>query len=101
MSEPWLRQAADGSVTLTLHIQPGAKTTQSAGLHGDALKLRLAAPPVDGKANACLIAFLADTLSVPKSAVELVSGASSRQKRVRVSGLSAADIGKLKALASA
>ena len=101
MSEPWLRQAADGSVTLTLHIQPGAKSTQSAGLHGEALKLRLAAPPVDGKANACLIAFLADTLSVPKSAVELVSGASSRQKRVRISGLKAADIEKLKTLGSA
>ncbi len=98
VSAPWLRQASDGSVTLTLHIQPGAKSTQSAGLHGEALKLRLAAPPVDGKANACLIAFLAETLGVTKSAVELVSGLSSRQKRVRVSGLSAAGMETLRKL---
>ena len=51
MSE-WLRVAADGRITLTLHIQPGAKKTEFGGLHGDALKIRLAAPPVDGKANA-------------------------------------------------
>jgi hypothetical protein len=95
----WLRQAADGSVTLSLHIQPGASRTEAAGLHGEALKLRLAAPPVDGKANACLIAYLADFLDLPKSRVELVSGASSRQKRVRIGGLSAAALEKLKALA--
>ena len=47
----WYRVAADGHITLTLHIQPGAKKTEFAGLHGDALKIRLAAPPVDGKAN--------------------------------------------------
>ena len=47
----WFRLAADGRITLTLHIQPGAKQTAFAGLHGDALKIRLAAPPVDGKAN--------------------------------------------------
>jgi hypothetical protein len=96
----WLRQAADGSVTLSLHIQPGASRTEAAGLYGEALKLRLAAPPVDGKANTCLIAFLADFLDLPKSRVELVSGASSRQKRVRIGGLSAGGLGKLKALAS-
>ena len=54
----WLSRAADGSVILTLHIQPGAKKTEITGLHGEALKIRLAAPPVDGKANACLIEFL-------------------------------------------
>jgi YggT family protein len=79
----WLNQAADGSLMLSLHIQPGAKKTEIAGLHGEALKIRLAAPPVDGKANAALIAFLAKTCGVPKSAVELVSGDTSRTKRVR------------------
>lgn len=82
----WLTQCADGSAVLALHIQPGAKRTGIAGLHGDALKIRLAAPPVDGKANAALLAFVADALKLPKRAVTLESGASSRQKRVRVSG---------------
>ena len=85
----WLVADGDG-VTLRLHIQPGAKKTEVVGLHGEALKIRLAAPPVDGKANAGLIAFLADQLGVPKSAVSLLSGESSRAKRVHVSGVAAA-----------
>ncbi len=89
MNPPWLAVTADG-VVLTLHIQPGAKRTEVAGQHGEALKIRLAAPPVDGKANDALIAFLAKTLGVPKSRVELVSGQSSRAKRVRVAGIDAA-----------
>ncbi len=85
----WLR--TDGEdVLLKLHIQPGAKQTEVAGLHGEALKIRLAAPPVDGRANDCLIAFLADRLAVAKRRVELVGGASSREKRVRISGIDAA-----------
>lgn len=83
----WLGQIADGSFVLALHIQPGAKKTVIAGLHGDALKIRLAAPPVDGKANAALIEFLAKTCGVPRSAVELVSGETSRSKRVRIIGV--------------
>ncbi len=84
----WLRADGDG-VVLTLHIQPGAKRTECAGLHGEALKIRLAAPPVDGKANEALVAFLAKALGVPKSRVELVSGEASRAKRVRVAGVDA------------
>lgn len=82
----WYRFAANGDVTLTLHIQPGAKKTEFAGLHGDALKIRLAAPPVDGKANEALIRFVADTLGLPKSAVSLKSGQTSRRKVLEVSG---------------
>ncbi len=82
----WLRSAA-ADVVLTLHIQPGAKTTEIAGLHGEALKIRLAAPPIDGKANECLIGFLAAKLGVAKSRIELISGASSRGKRVRISDM--------------
>ncbi len=82
----WLRVAADGCITLTLHIQPGAKKTEFAGLHGDALKIRLAAPPVDGKANEALIRFIADTLKLPKNAVNLKSGQASRRKVLEVSG---------------
>ena len=83
----WYRVAADGHITLTLHIQPGAKKTEFAGLHGDALKIRLAAPPVDGKANEALLRFVADTLGLPKSAVSLKSGQTSRRKVVEISGV--------------
>jgi len=83
----WYRLAADGSAVLHLHIQPGAKTSEVVGLHGEALKLRLAAPPVDGKANAALLAFLAEQLGVAKSSLELLRGETSRQKTVRVSGV--------------
>ena len=84
----WLVADGDG-VSLRLHVQPGAKKTEIAGLHGDALKIRLAAPPVDGKANACLVEFIARQLGVAKSAVELLSGETSRSKRLRVDGVSA------------
>ncbi|MBI4984803.1 MAG: YggU family protein [Rhodocyclales bacterium] len=90
MQPPWLAAGGDG-VVLSLHIQPGAKRTEVAGPHGDALKIRLAAPPVDGKANEALIAFVAKTLGVPKASVALVSGQTSRAKRVRVAGIAAAD----------
>lgn len=80
----WLRRSADGRATLTLHVQPGAKKTGVAGIHGDALKLHLAAPPVDGKANAALLAFLAGCLGLPKSAVTLKSGQTSRRKVVDI-----------------
>ena len=79
----WLREGEKGS-TLTLHIQPGAKKTEVVGLHGDALKIRLAAPPVDGKANATLIEFVAERLGVAKSAVQLRSGHTSRRKVLEV-----------------
>lgn len=87
----WLRADGDG-VILTLHIQPGAKKTELAGPHGDALKIRLAAPPVDGKANAALLAFVAAKVGVGRTAVELVSGQTSRAKRVRVAGVTPAAV---------
>ncbi len=71
-------------LVLTIHAQPGAKRSESAGLHGDALKLRLAARPVEGAANEELIAFLAKEFGVAKRAVELLAGGQSRHKRVRV-----------------
>lgn len=80
---PWLR--TDGpNVILSLHVQPGAKKTEVAGPHGDALKIRLAAPPVDGKANEALLAFIAKKVGAGRTAVELVSGQTSRTKRVRI-----------------
>jgi uncharacterized protein (TIGR00251 family) len=94
VSDVWLR-AGDGIITLTLHIQPGAKKTEVAGLYGDALKIRLAAPPVDGKANAALIGFVADRLGVAKSAVSLKSGQTSRRKVLEVLAVSAGDVQRL------
>ena len=85
----WLVQ--NGSdVLLSLHVQPGAKKTEVAGMHGAALKIRLAAPPVDGRANECLIGFLAKALGIAKNRVSLQSGAGSREKRVRISELDVA-----------
>jgi uncharacterized protein (TIGR00251 family) len=83
MDPNWLR-ASEGHITLTLHIQPGAKKTEVVGLHGDALKIRLAAPPVDGKANAALIGFVAERLGLAKSAVSLKSGQTSRRKVLEI-----------------
>lgn len=87
----WLRTDAAG-VVLSLHVQPGAKRTEVVGLHGEALKLRLAAPPVEGRANERLIEYLAETLGVAKQRVTLVSGQSSRGKRIAVAGVTAAEV---------
>lgn len=87
----WLRTSGEG-VLLTLHIQPGAKRTEVVGLHGEALKLRLAAPPTDGKANEALIVYLAEKLDIPKSRLTLASGQTSRSKRVAVSGVDAVEV---------
>lgn len=80
---PWLREEP-GAIVLALHVQPGAKRTETAGTHGRALKVRLAAPPVDGKANAELVRFLAEAFGVPRRQVTIVRGESSREKTVRV-----------------
>lgn len=73
-------------VTLTLHVQPGAKRSEVAGLHGDALKIRLAAPPIEGRANEALLRFIAKCFNVPLNSIELLRGAQSRHKTVRVTG---------------
>ncbi len=90
----WLREA-DGVLTLTVHVQPGAKRSEVAGLHGDALKIRLAAPPIDGRANAALLAFVAQRLGLAKSAVELKSGQTSRHKVLLLSGAHADAVRRL------
>ncbi|MBI1284639.1 MAG: DUF167 domain-containing protein [Thiobacillus sp.] len=87
-SEPPVWAHADGAEwLLDLHVQPGAKVTAAAGEHGGRLKLKIAAPPVDNKANAHLLSWLATQLDVPKSAVRLVRGEASRQKTVAVRGV--------------
>jgi uncharacterized protein (TIGR00251 family) len=80
---------ADGedAVVLAVHAQPGAGRSQIVGRHGDALKVRVAAPPEGGRANEALAALLADRLGVPVKSVSLASGATSRSKRFRIAGV--------------
>lgn len=85
MSAPWYR-IEDEHIILNLHIQPGAKCTEVAGTHGDALKLRIAAPPVDGQANAKLLDFLKKVFDVPSSQVILKQGSAGRRKVVEIQG---------------
>lgn len=79
----WLKYTETG-FRLTLHVQPGAKKTETCGEHGEALKVRLAAPPVEGKANAALIAWLADRFDLPRREVILLSGEKNRHKLVEL-----------------
>jgi hypothetical protein len=84
----WAKRTAQGWL-LSIHAQPGAKRSAVAGIHGEALKLRLAAPPVEGRANEALVDFLADALGVPRKSVSVVRGASARRKTVLVASAQA------------
>lgn len=83
----YLRETADG-VIVSVRAVPNARKTEIVGLHSEALKIKIKAVPEDGKANEELCTFLAHKLSLPKSAVSLRSGATSRSKTVLVKGLS-------------
>ena len=85
---------AEGGVTFAVRVVPRASRNEIVGVHGDALKVRLTAPPVEGRANEALIAFLAKRLGVRKSQVEIVAGATSRRKMIRVMGLLAQEVGE-------
>jgi uncharacterized protein (TIGR00251 family) len=84
---PYLRTKSDGGLLLSLYVQPRSSRNKIAGLHGDALKLRLTTPPVDGKANKAVISFLAKSLKIPKSAVVIQSGLRSRTKKILLIGV--------------
>jgi uncharacterized protein (TIGR00251 family) len=81
----WCRRTA-GGWTFAIHVQPGARRSELAGRHGDRLKIRIAAPAVDGRANEALVEFLADRLGVPKARVTVVKGERARAKLIAVSG---------------
>ncbi len=83
------------SVSLPVRIQPRASKNELVAMEGGGLKIRLTAPPVDGAANEALVKFLATVLSVPKSHVEIVSGHTSRDKIVRINGISDAEVKRL------
>ena len=87
MSGAWFRvDVAKRAVTLTVHAQPGARRSEIVGLHGAALKVRVAAAPVEGRANAALIAFFARIFDVPKKKVRILSGEATRIKVIEIIG---------------
>ena len=89
------QKQTDLSVTLAVRIQPRSSKNGVTRMEDGALKIRLTAPPVDGAANEALIKYLSDVLSVSKSQVEIVSGHTSREKRIKISGKSEKDVIRL------
>lgn len=93
---PWLQpvQSSAVSIIIKIRVQPNASRSQVAGLFGDRLKIRIAAPPVDGAANAELISFLKKTLSVSTTSLTLIRGDTSRNKDVLCNGLTPEEVQK-------
>lgn len=92
--EPRITEHADG-VTFSVHVQPRASRNGICGIQGDAIKLRLTSPPVEGEANRLCIEYLAKLLNVPKSAVAIIAGEKSRHKTIRVAGATAQAVREL------
>jgi uncharacterized protein (TIGR00251 family) len=82
-----IRRTPDG-LQIRLHVQPRAKRCEISGVHNGALKIKVTAPPVDNAANRAVIEYLADRLGIPKSKLAILSGARSREKNLRVHGMS-------------
>jgi len=97
--ETWYRYDADrGLLTLILHVQPNARRTEIAGLHGGYLKVRVAAPAVEGKANEMLVGFLADKFALPGGRVMIRRGSHGRTKTVEIYGQAACLLARVKEL---
>ncbi|MEP6779573.1 MAG: DUF167 domain-containing protein [Gemmatimonadaceae bacterium] len=88
---PLMLSATRGVVRLTLHVQPGARRAAIVGVHGDALKVAVQAPPIDGKANDAILSLIADAFQLPARDVSIVSGHTARRKVVALEGLSLAE----------
>ena len=88
----FISKLKDGTIVLSLYIQPRASRTCIYGVHDGALKLGITASPTDGKANKAVVGFLASVFKIPKRNVTLVSGLQSRRKRCRIAGVSLEDI---------
>ena len=82
-------QETNGRVRLSVRVQPRAARTEIAGIHGDALKVRLTSPPVEGAANEALLKFLAETFAIGRRAVRILAGEHSRSKIVEIEGITA------------
>jgi hypothetical protein len=91
MDASFAKDVTDGC-TLSVRLHPGARKNGATCIRADAVKIALTAPPVDGKANEALIAFLADALRLPRARIVLVSGLTSRAKILRITGKSAAEV---------
>ncbi len=89
---PLIEQLSDGRVVLAVRVIPRARKSGIEGVRAGALAVRLAAPPVEGAANAALVELIAKSLGIPRRAVSLLSGERSRDKRLAISGISAADV---------
>jgi uncharacterized protein (TIGR00251 family) len=90
-------EVGSSAVRVKVHVQPRASRNEITGLHGAALKVRLQAPPVEGAANEALVALIAGRLGLPKRAVRVVSGATSRSKTVEIEGTTEAAVRALAA----
>jgi uncharacterized protein (TIGR00251 family) len=100
MTAAWLCYRAEESrLMLRIHAQPNAKSTAVCGLHGDALKLRIAAPAVDDKANAAMLSWLAAALDVPRSALRIKAGGAARRKTVEIRPADASLLSRAESLA--
>jgi hypothetical protein len=91
MSSPIVQDSKDGAV-LTVHVQPKSSRSECVGRYGDALKIRIAAPPIENAANEELIRFLAGELAIPLAAVRIESGAGGRRKRLLLKGVCASNV---------
>lgn len=80
---------SNGRVRFSVRVQPRASRSEVVGEHGDAIKIRLAAPPVDGAANDALVIFLAESFAVPRRAVRILAGETSRSKIIEIDGVTA------------
>jgi hypothetical protein len=90
-ADEFVRDVADGC-RLAVRVHPGARKNGVTGIHADTVKIALTSPPVDGKANEALIAFLAEALRLPRARVAIVAGLNSRAKTLRITGKSAAEV---------
>lgn len=86
-----LRDSTDGC-SLPVRVHPGARQNAITGTHDGSLKISLTTPPTDGRANAALIAFLSDRLNIPRARIELLTGATSRNKMLHIAGLTSAEV---------
>ncbi len=85
-------EAVEESATVTVHVLPRASREEVAGLYGDAVRVRLTAPPLENRANEALVRFLAKALGVSRSRVEIAAGRRGRRKVVRITGMSSGEI---------